>query len=381
MRFLHSADWHLGRSFLGLSLIDDQAHVLEQLVEVAVERNVDAVLLAGDIYDRSAPSSDAVSLLDETLTRLVLEHRIAVIVIAGNHDSGERLAFGSRLLSARGLHVAGLAPLVVTLDDEHGPVDIVAIPFCEPSAAAGRSGDDAIADHDAALRAEISWASRLPVHRNGASGRRKVALAHAFVAGGHSSESERPLVLGNAALVRSDCFDSFAYAALGHLHRPQPVGRRECRYSGSLLKYSFDEAAHRKSISLVTIGAGGACDVEEVSLSARRDVRVLEGTLDELRRAAAADSARDDYVMVRLTDRGAVLDSIGKLRAIYPNCLRVDHSAFFRAEPGARQAVDLRRQDEEEMFEAFFVEVTGERASEEEQHAFRDAVAAVRRSS
>jgi len=205
-------------------------------------------------------------------------------------------------------------------------------------------------------------------------------VAHAFVAGGSTSESERPLVMGNAALVPAACFDGFAYAALGHLHRPQRVGRPEVRYSGSLLKYSFDEADHRKSVSVVDMDAAGACTIEEVTLGVKRDVRVIEGTLDELRRAGQDDARRDDYVLARLTDRGAVLDAIGKLRALYPNCLRVQHDAFFTARQGeAAERADLRRHTEVELFEAFFRDVTGDGPNDDEARAFADALASVRR--
>ena len=376
MRLLHTSDWHLGRSFLGTSLLDDQAFVLENLVSAAIDAKVDAILLAGDVYDRSTPPADAVELLDETLTRLVAVHGIPVVMIAGNHDSGERLGFGSRLLGARGLHVAGTAPCTVTLEDEHGPIDIVALPFAEPAEVASRTGAEALADHEAAMRAEIAAATA-----GLAPGRRRIAVAHAFVAGGSTSESERPLVMGNAALVPADCFDGFAYAALGHLHRPQRIARAEVRYSGSLLKYSFDEAAHRKSVSIVEMDAAGACTIEEVALPVKRDVRVLDGTLDDLRRAGETDAGRDDYVLARLSDQGAVLDAIGKLRALYPNCLRVQHEAFFRTREGeAAERADLRRHSEVELFDAFFHDVTGGAPSEEESRAFADALAAVRRS-
>lgn len=393
MRFLHTSDWHLGRSFFGVSLLEDQAHVLDQLVRLAAESGVDAVLLAGDVYDRSTPPSDAVSLLDETLTRLVVDAGIPVVVIAGNHDSGERLGFGSRLLEARGLHLAGTRPVVASFEDAHGRLDVVAVPFGEPAAVAARLGDSEVADHDSALRAEFAALATLqgeseratqqkqPLRKKAvASPHRRVAVAHAFVSGGSTSESERPLVMGNAALVSADCFEGFCYAALGHLHRPQQVGRAGVRYSGSLLKYSFDEASHRKSVSIVEIDGAGACTLEEVSLSPRRDVRIVEGSLEELRALAEGDSGREDYVLARLTGRGAVLDAMGKMRALYPNCLHIkrDEALAALAEDGARRA-DLRSHGEAELFDAFFREVTGQAADEAETRAFADALAAVRR--
>lgn len=399
MRFLHTSDWHLGRSFFGVSLLEDQAVVLDQLVALVGEAGVDAVLVAGDVYDRSAPPADAVRLLDETLTRIVVGAGVPVVMIAGNHDSGDRLGFASRLLGDQGLHVAGTEPLAVTLGDDHGPVEVLAVPFAEPAATAARLGRDDLADHDSALRADLAAllaaaggsatatcagkpparTGSPPARRQGASSRR-IAMAHAFVSGGSTSESERPLVLGNAALVAADCFEGFSYAALGHLHRPQGIGRREVRYSGSLLKYSFDEASHTKSVSVVEIDAKGACSIEEVTLTPRRDVRILEGTIEELGRAGANDTARDDYVLARLTDHGAVLDAMGKVRTVYPNCLHIQRDVFLqdRADDGTAR-VDLRRHSETELFEAFFREVTGKDADADEARAFADALAAVRR--
>lgn len=378
MRLLHTSDWHLGRSFFGVSLLEDQAHVLDQFVTLVSEAKADAVLLAGDVYDRSAPPADAVRLLDDTLTRIVAGAGVPVVVIAGNHDSGERLGFGARLLNERGLHVAGTGPLVVALGDEHGAVDVLAIPFAEPAEAAERHRDETIATHEDAIRCDIaSMATAAAGHEK--NGRRCVAVSHAFVSGGSVSDSERPLVMGNAALVAADCFDAFSYAALGHLHRPQRIGRDEVRYSGSLLKYSFDEASHRKSVSLVEIDAKGACTIEEVALTVRRDVRVVSGTLEELRGLAETDRCRDDYVLARLADRGALLDAMGKVRALYPNCLHLQRDEFYLP-PGAESArADLRRHSETELFDAFFRETTGDAANEDEARAFADALAAVRR--
>lgn len=391
MRFLHTSDWHLGRSFLGVSLLDDQAHVLEQLVELVRGADLDAVLLAGDVYDRLSPPPDAVELLDEVLTRLVVDCRVPVVLIAGNHDSAERLGFGSRLLDARGLHVAGPAPRSVRFEDRHGVVEVVAVPYAEPGAVAARLADPQVVEAEGAMRAELaamtgptgtgsrSGAAAAADSATGHASGRRIVVAHAFVAGGSTSESERPLVLGNAALVSPSCFDAFGYAALGHLHRPQRVGRAEVRYSGSLLKYSFDEASHRKSVSIVEMDADGSCRIEEVALGARRDVRVLEGTLEEIRRSAETDTSRDDYVLARLTDRGAILDAIGKVRDLYPNCLRVDREAFFAARSeDAGPRLDLRQHGEAELFEAFFAEVTGAPPDEDEARAFADALAAVR---
>jgi exonuclease SbcD len=372
MRFLHTSDWHLGRSLFVAPLLEDQAFVLDQLVALVREARIDCVLLAGDVYDRSLPPADAVRLLDDVLSRIVLGTRVPVVLISGNHDRAERLGFGASLLSAGGLHVVSGCARVVTLGDTHGAVDIVAIPYAEPAVVRTRLGDELIVDHDSALMAELGCEGAKP-----AAGRRTVAVAHAFVAGGAATDSERPLSVGGTGSVRAACFDGFCYTALGHLHRPQHVQRPELRYSGSLLKYSFAEADHVKSVTIVEMDASGACKLEHVSLPARRDVRVIEGEMADLLRTGAADAARDDYVLAMLTDRGAILDAAGKLRQVYPNCLHVGRKSYLPEELDTRRR-DPRRHTEAEMFRAFFEEVTGEAPSPAESEVFDATVATVR---
>ena len=401
MRFLHSADWHLGRVYHGVSLLEDQAHVLQQFVRIAADTRPDAILLAGDIYDRSVPPAEAVRLLDRVLSELILELKIPVVMIAGNHDGPDRLAFGSGLLQRAGLVVRGpvemdAAPLV--LRDAHGEVEIHALPYAEPALVRSASGDDTIADHHAALAAQTAAvrAAQVP-------GRRTVVVAHAFVQGGAESESERPLSVGGTGAVGVGVFDGFDYVALGHLHRPQAIGTKRggesaagagrgdavevCRsadavdvadaanatnatnaaapwrsariqYSGSLLKYSFAEADHGKSVNLVELDAEGNCTDERIPLVPRRDLRILEGELAALVAAAATDPARDDYVLARLTDHGALLDAMGKLRAAYPNALAIERPTLTGDGPG-RATADHRRTRIQDLFASFHEETTG----------------------
>jgi exonuclease SbcD len=380
VRLLHTADWHLGRLFHGLHLTRDQEHVLDQLVQLARETRPHAILIAGDVYDRAVPPPDAVHLLDDVLTRLVLELRLPVVMIAGNHDSGERLGFGARLLAERGLHIIGgvdWPPRPVELADDDGVVEVFALPYAEPSALRAARGGDATDQDGDALPAwtGAARAARTP-HR------RALLVAHAFVGGGEVSESERPLSVGGADAVAPHAFFGFSYVALGHLHRPQTLGRSAIRYAGSLLKYSFSEAQHEKSVSLVEIDARGACRVEPIALSPRRDVRVLRGSMAEITGTAPADASRQDYVRVELTDRAPILDAMGRLREAYPNCLQVDRSAFFaglREADGERPAIDHRRQSEVELFRSFFSQTAGEAPSDAEVAAFAAAVAEARR--
>ncbi|ENO86360.1 exonuclease SbcCD subunit D [Thauera linaloolentis] len=363
MRFLHSADWHLGRVHHGVSLLEDQAHILGEFVRLAADARPDAILLAGDIHDRSVPPAEAVRLLDLVLTELVRGLRIPVVMIAGNHDGPDRLAFGASLLDGAGLTVRGLAeahPQPLVLHDAHGAVAIHALPYAEPAVvrAVMRGADEtagvsAIDSHHAALGAQLHAARAMQP-----AGARSVVVAHAFVLGGSESESERPLSVGASGAVGAALFDGFDYVALGHLHRPQQVGEARIQYSGSLLKYSFSEADHVKSVNLVELDAAGACSVERIALSPRRDLRIVEGPLDAILAAAAADPGRDDYILARLTDTGALLDAMGKLRGAYPNALAIERPEMAGGGAG-RAAADHRRIRVQDLFASFHQEATG----------------------
>ena len=379
MRLIHTADWHLGRLFHGVHLTEDQGYVLAQLIELVREVRPHALVIAGDIYDRAVPPPDAVTLLDETLTEIALGIGVPVILMAGNHDSPDRLGFGAKLMSARHVHVFGrltaeIEP--VTLEDEHGPVNVVVLPYAEPAVARERLADPTLQDHGGVLRA-LTDRARASISDGG----RAVLVTHAFAAGGEVSESERPLSIGGASTVDSGCFAGFHYTALGHLHRPQSVGSDRVQYSGSLLKYSFSEAQHTKSVSLVEMGADGAVRVERLPLLPRRDVRVLRGSLAEVLERGRQDDGREDYMLVELADRGALLDPIGRIREVYPNCLQLDRSAFFsgNASTEAGAPVDHRSRSADELFADFMQEVTSEPPSAEESAAFREIVEAMER--
>ncbi len=357
MRFVHTSDWHLGRLFHGLHLTEDQAFVLDQLVELLDERQADALLVAGDLYDRAVPPPDAVRLLDDVLERITLGLGIPVIAIAGNHDSPERIGFGSRLFAGQGLHVVGPAtavPRTVRLADEHGPVHFHPLPYADPTEVRVALGAEDLRTHDDALRALINRCER-----DADDGARHVVLAHAFVAGGEPSESERTLSVGGAANVGADAFADFHYAALGHLHAPQRAGAEHIRYCGSLLKYSFNEATQRKGVLVVDLDAEGACHIEEVALRPKHDVRIIEGTLATLLERPPDGAAADDYLLARLTDTQALYDPMSKLRAVYPNLMQIERMA--RATPAATtgSAAGHLTKSDHDLFDAFFQEVTG----------------------
>ena len=390
MRLIHTADWHLGRLFHTVHLTRDQEQVLEQLVALVAEVRPSAVLIAGDIYDRAVPPTEAVELLDDVLTRIVAGQGVPVIAISGNHDSAARLGFASTLLRARGLHVIGelpREPAPVVLTDEHGPVHVHPLPFADPADARYAYGDDTIHDQEAVAATGVTRALAATP-----AGERRVALAHAFVAGGEETpESERPLSVGGSTQVPAAVFDGFDYVALGHLHRPQRCGADTVRYAGSLMKYSFSEHDHAKSVSVVEIGAPGsasgaagaagraAITVEAVSLTPPHDVRRLEGTLAEVLERGRSDPRRDDYVLAALLDKGALLDPIGRLRAVYPNALSIERPLYDQARgdegrrprPGAIGDLDL--------FDAFFSYASGDPLSADQRTQLAAVIDALER--
>ncbi|GAB4256803.1 MAG: exonuclease SbcCD subunit D [Thermoleophilia bacterium] len=377
MKLIHTADWHLGRLFHGFHLTEDQAHVLEQLVELAREVRADAVVVAGDVYDRAVPPPEAVSLLDWTLSELTLSAGIPVVLIAGNHDSPERLGFGRRVLEGGRMYVRGRAtsdcrPII--LEDESGPVQLCPLPFLEPAWARQVFENPDLHDHGSALGAYVDlMRGRLP------AGVRSVAVAHAFVGGGEESESERPLSVGTAGLVDVEVFRGFEYAALGHLHRPQSVGSERVRYAGSLLKYSASEAGHDKSVSLVEIDGQGKVRVEPIALRPRRDVRIVEG---ELRELLEGDRERwgdpRDYLHVRLLDRGPLLEPAARLREVFPNLLAVERVVSSLGPGPRRETVDPRTLDESLLFADFFKQATGSELTEDEKRELDAVVEQVR---
>ena len=366
MRFLHTSDWHLGRIFHGLHLLDDQAAVLEDLLALARDSHIDCLLLAGDVYDRSVPPADAVRVLDETLRRLILDLHIPVILIAGNHDNPDRLNFGQAFFATEKLFITSLVSAdtePIVLQDASGPVYFAPLTYCEPLTATELSGTRQ-ATHEAALRWQIDCLlQKIP------AGARKVALAHAFVTGAQvTPESERPLAAGGSTSVSLDCFDAFQYTALGHLHALQKCSDK-VRYCGSLMKYSFSEVSQKKSAILVDMDAAGRIQTEAVPLRAPHELAVLKGTFDELLNGPLR-ARPDDYLQVILTDRTPVLDPKNRLEKRYPHILLLGYEGL-EHQPEAEAAARRKGLGEEELFEAFFREIQGRSLDDRERALLR----------
>ncbi|MDQ1630980.1 MAG: repair protein SbcD/Mre11, partial [Frankiaceae bacterium] len=329
MLLLHTSDWHLGRSLHRVDLREAQAAFLDHLVDVVAAEKVDVVLVAGDVYDRAIPPLEAVALFEDALHRL-RSAGASVVVTSGNHDSAQRLGFGSRLIDAAGVHlrtaVGGVADPVL-LDDAHGTVGVYALPYLEPEAArhelpSAPDGSSAVPgrDHPAVLGRAMDCV-RADRRRRGLS--RAVVLAHAWVTGGAVSDSERDIAVGGVGAVPGHLFEGVDYAALGHLHGPQRLSEG-IRYSGSPLPYSFSEASHTKGSWLVELDASGLRRVEKVDAPVYRRLAAVRGSLDDLLTAPGFGVHEAHFLSVVLTDPSRPEDAMARLRRRFPHVLVLD---------------------------------------------------------
>jgi DNA repair protein SbcD/Mre11 len=373
MRFLHTADWHLGRSFFNVSLIDDQAYVLNQLIDIGRDTKPDAVVIAGDVFDRAVPPAEAVKLLDEIVCRLILDLKVVVILIAGNHDSPLRLDFAARLMESHRLYLYGALSdrrlQAIDVLDDWGRVSFYPMPFAEPSEIGTYLQAEGIHTQAEALQRWTAWIKNKHRARD-----RAVLIHHGFVAGGEESDSERVLDVGGSGLVPAEYFDDFQYVALGHLHRPQSVGANgHLHYPGSLLKYSFSEAEQTKGVKLVTLDGTGVSQVDFIPLVPQHDVRCVSGTMNDLLQGPVGTGNRDDYVQVQLMDKGAVFDAMGRLREVFPNLVNMDHPGLTgRNDPV--EFKDHRTREPLSLFDDFYAYATGEPPTPEQRTAFAEIV-------
>lgn len=320
MKLLHLSDLHLGKRVNEFSMLEDQKYILNQILQIVINEQVNTVLIAGDVYDKSVPSAQAVTLFDDFLTRLeALE--CTVLLIAGNHDSPERLAFGAHLLQKSRVYLSPVFDgrlTCCTLNDEYGPLDVWLMPFLKPSVVRPFYPEDTMESYQDA--AAVVLRSN-PPHQ----GRRSILVAHQFVTGAKTGGSEE-LSVGGAENIDAALFAAYDYVALGHIHSPQRVGRETVRYCGSPLKYSLSEARGTKSVTLITFNQPGEIDIKLCPLTPLHDLRTIRGTYDEVTaRTFYEGTATDDYLHITLTDETEVLDAVGKLRSIYPNVMRVDY--------------------------------------------------------
>ena len=397
MRFLHTADWHLGRIFYGQYLTDDQAYVLEhQFFTILKEEKIDGILLAGDVFDRAVPPIEAIELWDSIITRLAMDYKVPLFVVSGNHDGAERLEVGRSMLSESGIHIWGsphhaLQPF--EFEGAEGRVAICPIPFSEPRRIGDALGlnsseskpvdtdmtDDTLfsyvddKDQEAVAlnlhnydQMYQAWSDYL--YKQVPKQMRSIAISHAFVMGGEVGGSERTLSVGGSEQVSPHVFKNFHYTALGHLHGPQRMGADHIRYSGSPLKYSFDEHGQKKSFTIIDMDTNGNIDISTIPVEAKRDVVILEGYFEDLLNNTALQTKhKDDYVQARLLDTMPIMDGMAKLRQVYHRCMTIELAGRI-----ATPVVDMgdavfKELDERQLFNQFAETVWKEPLTEAEQ--------------
>ena len=351
MKFLHLADLHLGKRVNGFSMLEDQAHILRQILAILDDEQPDGVLIAGDVYDKSVPPVEAVELLDGFLTELCARG-VPVLLISGNHDSPERLAFGGRVMDSCGIHISPVydgAVAPVTLHDDLGPVHVWLLPFVKPAHVRRWFPDADIGSYTDSVAEAIA-------HMDIDTAARNVLVTHQFVTGGARSGSEE-LSVGGTDNFDSGVFAPFDYVALGHMHGAQHIGRETIRYAGSPLKYSFSEARQHKSVTVVTLGEKGDVQVRTVALTPLRELREIRGSYDELTARSFYEHTtyRSDYLHLILTDEQDVFDAMSRLRTIYPYLMTLDYdNARTRAAGGMSVPAETERRTPLELFEALY---------------------------
>lgn len=355
MKFLHLADLHIGKNILEQSLIEDQIYMLEEITKKIKEEEIDAVLISGDIYDRSVPSSEAVNLLDNFLNSLIKELKVKVFIIAGNHDSKERLNFGSKIFENDGLYICANYEgklKKVQLEDEYGKINIYMLPYIKPVEVKRYFEDEEIESYNQAVNKIIEKEEINQDERN-------IILSHQFVTAG-ANEPERSdsetLYLGGTENVDVSNYDKFDYVALGHIHGPQRIGRDTARYAGTMLKYSFSEVNQKKSLTIVEIKE--SVEYKLIPLKPLRDMRVIKGPIEELiKEENYKGTNREDYIRAIITNEEPVYDAIGQIRRVYPNVLRLDFENSRMAhniENNISNIENINKKSEIELFDEFF---------------------------
>ncbi len=363
MRFLHLADLHIGKRVNGFSMIEDQKFVFEQVYNVIENEKIDGIIMAGDIYDKPVPSAEAVKLFDEMLTRLV-SINLPIFVISGNHDSAERIGFGSDILSAAKVYMSRVYNgnlQKIELEDDYGKINVYLLPFIKPATVKNIYKEAEIKDYDDALEYVLSQEKIDETKRN-------VIVSHQFVTGAMRSESEEVSV-GGLDNVSVENYEAFDYVALGHIHRAQQMGRESARYAGTLLKYSFSEEKHNKSMTIVDLKEKENIEIKEIPVKPLHDLKTIKGKFSKITSEEFyKELKKEDYYRAVLTDEDDILNAIGKLKSIYPNLMSMEYdntrtrsySVVDNVETGeAKSPLDY--------FEKFFEKQNGRKMSEKQR--------------
>ncbi|MGN0598941.1 MAG: exonuclease SbcCD subunit D [Oscillospiraceae bacterium] len=369
MKLMHLSDLHIGKRLNEFSLLDDQSYILDEILRITEEQKPDAAAIAGDIYDKSTPSAEAVALFDSFITRLARLVK-PIFVISGNHDSAERIAFGSSLMQTAGVYLSPVyngAAEPIRVNDEFGSVNIYMLPFIRPSDVRRVYLDDDTESFDSAFKAAVS---HLDVNEN----ERNIMIAHQFITGAAAGGSESVSV-GGLDNISAEVFAPFDYTALGHIHSRQNISSEKVRYCGTPLKYSFSEAKDEKTVTFANIGEKGSLSVKEVPLCPIRDLREIKGSYLEITDRSFYDKFnREDYIHVTLTDENDIPEAIGRLRAVYPNIMKLDYdNTRTRENRTITDLADEVQRSPAELFSEFY-ENCNNAALSDEQKEYLDGV-------
>lgn len=363
MKLIHLSDLHLGKRVNDFSMLEDQKYILTKIINIIDEETPDAVIIAGDIYDKSVPSAEAVELFDEFLVRLS-KRNLKVCVISGNHDSPERIAFGSRLMSSSGVYMSPVYDgdvVPVSISDDYGTVNVFMLPFMKPSHVKRFYPDDDISTYSDAIQVAVKHMKVNPENRN-------ILITHQFVTGASRCESE-DITVGGSDNVDASVFTPFDYVALGHIHSPQNVGVETIRYCGTPLKYSFSEAGQSKSITVVELKEKGHISVHTVPLVPKRDMVEIKGRYMEVTsRDFYKEMDTTAYMHITLTDEEDIPDAIGKLRSVYPNIMKLDYdNKRTRSNMEINGADDVERKAPMGLFSEFYEKQNNQPLSAEQR--------------
>ena len=368
MKLIHLSDLHIGKRVNEVSMLDDQQYILLEILRIIDETRPDAVLIAGDVYDKTVPPAEAVSLLDNFLSRLS-RRDVPVLIISGNHDSPERLSFGSGLMRSAGVHVAPVYDGTiqpVTLADAHGPVYFYLLPFVKPIHVRRFYPDETIESYTDACRVAVE-----NMHVDFTA--RNVLVTHQFVTGAATCESEE-ISVGGSDNVDASVFDGFDYVALGHIHGPQNIGSNKIRYSGTPLKYSFSEEKHFKSVTLVNLGEKGEIQIQTLPLTPRRDMRRIRGSFAEV----ISGPATQDYLHIVLTDEQDVPEAMGRLREIYPNIMKLSYdNTRTRTSQTIDGAREVQRKSPLELFGELYAQQNNQPMSDQQRAFMRELIESI----
>lgn len=355
VKLLHTSDLHIGKRVNEFSMIEDQKYILIEMLKIVDEHKPEGFIIAGDIYDKSIPGVEAVSLFDWFLTELHVR-KLAVFIVSGNHDSSERIDFGGRIMEDNNIHIAGTYNgqlQKVTIHDEFGPINVYLLPFIKPATIRRFYPDIDIETYQEAAKAIIDNNYINVSERN-------LLVAHQFItsAGKEPERSESELIsLGGLDNIDSTVFDDFDYVALGHIHRPQRIGRDTIRYAGSPLKYSFSEARHNKSVTMIDMGEKKRVSFDKLPLIPLRDMREIKGPIEMLMDPVIYSQANTlDYIHATITNEEEIYDGIGSLRSVYPNVMRLDfeNSRTALNDSARMAAADVEQKSSMELFEEFY---------------------------